>query len=480
MKHQALFVILLIALVFRVAGINQPFWYDEAYTAMLVQLPFNDMMTATINDVHPPTWYLITRAFTSWMGVNEFTLRLPALLLGLLAIYLAWRLARNFLGDTGALIVAGLMAVAPFEIYYSNEARMYALLTVAVLTATVGIIERRWWLAALGVCLTLYSHNLAIIYLPMLGLLAWWRVGFRKAATWIAIGMLPWLAWLPFAIRQATMIDVANGGYWVSDVANNKIALQLDNINALLFTQFSQDWIIPVNILITCCLVAFPIIEAIRRREQFALSFALMAFGPVVCSGIISTIWQPISIARTLAGCLPAWLCLITWWITRPRRWDDARLVLIGLCAFLWIAPLAAFYSTYDRSMGMKDTMAWLTDNSSSDDVVCHVDSSSVVLTKFYYKKGNAVILSYGTLRNQISPETINVTGIEIKRLDECDWIVYVKTPLLDKWMDSDIYESIKHLDAEVVRTIHLSKFGVRAELWKIHNGRSAADVRLD
>lgn len=477
--NRALFVILLWALMFRLAGIDQPLWYDEAYTAMLVRLPFGDMMTATINDVHPPTWYIITRAFTSLLGVNEFSLRLPALLLGLLAVYLAWRLARHFVGNQGALIVAGLMAIAPFEVYYSTEARMYALLTVAVLTATVGIIERRWWVTSLGVCLTLYSHNLAVIYLPMLGLLAWPRIGFRKATTWIAIGILPWLAWLPFVIRQVNSIDAANGGYWIADMANNRVALQIDNINALLFTHFAQDWIIPVNVMITCCLVAFPLVESIRRRNPPALWLAFMAFGPVICSLIISLVWQPMSIPRTLAGCLPAWLCLIVWWITLPRQWDNARFALMGLCAVLFVAPLAAFYSTYDRSMGMKDALDWLSENATTSDVVCHADSSTVVLTKFYYTRGPAVILGYGNLRHQMSPDTMRVAGIEIRRPEECKWLIFVRSPILDEDVIPAVEDVLRVQNAQVIRIIHESKFGARAELWKL-NVRSTSYIRSD
>lgn len=478
--NRVLFVILLWALIFRVAGIDQPLWYDEAYTAMLVRLPFGDMITATQNDVHPPTWYVITRAFTSLLGITEWTLRLPSLMLGLLAIYLAWRLAEHFVGDSGALVVSGLMAVAPFEIYYSTEARMYALLSVAVLLATLGIVERRWWLTAFGVCLTLYSHNLAVIYLPMLGLLAWYRIGFRKAATWMAAGMLPWLAWLPSVIHQVNMIDAANGGYWVTDVANNRVALQIDNINALLFTHFAQDWIIPINVLITCCLVAFPLVEAIRRRESRALWLAFMAFGPVVVSMLISILWQPMSIARTLAGCLPAWLCLIVWWITLPRRWDDARLALMGLCAVLFIAPLAAFFSTYDRSMGMKDALAWLSENSSPSDVICHADSSTVVLTKFYYKRGPAVILGYGNLRNQMSPDTMRASGIEIYPPETCNWLVYVRSPLLDQDVIPYVDDVLRVQKAEEAHVIYQNKFGVRAELWRLSSGSPIAHVRSD
>jgi len=109
-----LIIILSVATVLRFVAISQPLWYDEAYTALLVKLPFSDMITATVGDVHPPTWYLIERAFTTVLGMNETTLRLPSALLGILAVYIGWRLAKQL--NISPTLIAGALAVLPFEI----------------------------------------------------------------------------------------------------------------------------------------------------------------------------------------------------------------------------------------------------------------------------------------------------------------------------------------------------------------------------
>jgi uncharacterized membrane protein len=190
-------------------------WYDEAYTAWLAGMPLVDMVRTTLADVHPPTWYAIEMVFVRVLGMSEWALRLPSAILGTLAVWLTYRLARNV--DDGILpyVAAGLMAVNPLQVYYSQEARMYALLTVGVLLATLGIVERRNWMTALGTSIMLMSHNLTVIYVPALFAVSVYRNLFRtENYGWMqrialdawpfALGAVPWLAWIPNAITQAT------------------------------------------------------------------------------------------------------------------------------------------------------------------------------------------------------------------------------------------------------------------------------------
>ena len=380
-----LVIVLAVATALRIAALSQMLWYDEAYTAILARMPLGQMVTATAGDVHPPTWYLIEIAFVRLFGMSEAALRLPSAILGVLAVWLTYRLAKSIIpgpGEGCALVAASLMAVNPFAVYYSQEARMYALLMTAVLLACVGSVERRAWLLALGVALTLMSHNLGVIYIPFIAL-ATRKSDWRKNSVAMIVGSIPWLVWLPQLFRQATSGQFS-GSYWISYFTGNSVARLLAEWVQLWFPHFSPGWMARIGALIAFSMLVFPIVEVVRRRAGPAAILATLVIGPGLLELAISVAWQPVILVRTLAGCVPAWCVLIAWWITLPRYWNVPRMALIGTAASVVIATTLSLYS-FERSPNMKTLIAWLNVNSQPGDLICHTSESTRVFFDFYF-----------------------------------------------------------------------------------------------
>lgn len=396
-----LVIILAAATLLRIAALSQMLWYDEAYTAMLARMPLAQMAATTANDVHPPTWYLIEIAFVRMFGLSEAALRLPSAILGVLAMWLTYRLARSLFSERVALIAASLIAVNPFAVYYSQEARMYALLMVAVLLACLGAVERRAWLLALGVGLTLMSHNLGVIYIPFIALTTR-KSDWRKNTAATIAGAIPWLAWLPQLFRQATSGQFS-GAYWISYFTGNPVAKLLAEWTQLWFPHFRPEWTARIGALIAFSLLVFPLIEVVRRRAGPAVVLAMLVIGPGLLELAISAAWQPVILARTLAGCLPAWCVLIAWWISLPRRWNVPRMALIGTAAGVVIATTLSLYG-YERSPNMKNMIAWLNVNSQPGDLICHTSESTRVFFDFYFPGRAAQVTDVGS--------------------DQCDWLL--------------------------------------------------------
>jgi 4-amino-4-deoxy-L-arabinose transferase-like glycosyltransferase len=102
-------------------------WYDETVSAFLASESIPDLAAHTARDIHPPGYYLLLHAWTRLAGDGEFALAFLSLAFGVLLIPLAYVLARRLLGRTAALWSALLMAVSPYNLWYSQEARMYTL-----------------------------------------------------------------------------------------------------------------------------------------------------------------------------------------------------------------------------------------------------------------------------------------------------------------------------------------------------------------
>ncbi len=223
---------MLLGALLRLANLgSRSLWLDEIMAAIASGLGMNFSVHYAQADVTPPLHYLLLVPFarTAW---PEFWLRVPAAVSGILAIaaIYAW-LARRGEGRAAAW-AALLLALHPFALYHSQDARMYShmmLLSILALWALEeamrpggsGIAARgpatRVWrpvppflgLAA-ALTLALYNSYFAAFQALSLGLYLVYLWITDKSAraprtAWPALLallapialLLPWLLWLP-------------------------------------------------------------------------------------------------------------------------------------------------------------------------------------------------------------------------------------------------------------------------------------------
>src|SRR3954471_7598806 len=111
---------------------HQSFWLDESYTVDLVQRSLGDMLDGVSRtESTPPLFYVLAWLWAKLFGHGEAGLRSLSAVVGTLTVPVAWRAAREwFSGARAGLIAAALVAVNPFFVWYSQEARSYALLVL--------------------------------------------------------------------------------------------------------------------------------------------------------------------------------------------------------------------------------------------------------------------------------------------------------------------------------------------------------------
>jgi mannosyltransferase len=170
-----------------------------------------------------PGWNgpLYTVAMRPWIGLtgnSPFALRYSSLLVGLLAAPLTYVLGRRSFEPAVGLVGGTLVAASPHLVWYSQEAKMYAVVLTLGLLAVYGLrraIEKtsevfrdfgslRWWGVMVGATtLAVYCHVLAALLIPLefvLGLIWWprtrrhWR-GALVALACLTLPYLPLLAW---------------------------------------------------------------------------------------------------------------------------------------------------------------------------------------------------------------------------------------------------------------------------------------------
>lgn len=126
---------------------STPLWLDEALTVNIAAAPIGEIGGLLERDGHPPLYYYVLHAWMSVFGTGATAARALSAVVGLAAIAMIYVVGRRTAGHRLGAWAAAVLAVSPYGIRYSSEARMYELVT---LLALVG-----WWLVdrALGASL---------------------------------------------------------------------------------------------------------------------------------------------------------------------------------------------------------------------------------------------------------------------------------------------------------------------------------------
>lgn len=150
------------------------FWVDEGFTIRDIQaLGDSTSILSRFNFL----FFTLSKPVIENLGVSEYTARLLPALLGTLSVPLIYFIGRALFGGEVGLLAAFLLAVAPWHIYWSQNARFYTLLLLlyngALFFAFLGLEKNRIKYALVSAILAafaLITHPTAAVMLPIVGL----------------------------------------------------------------------------------------------------------------------------------------------------------------------------------------------------------------------------------------------------------------------------------------------------------------------
>lgn len=152
---------------------GQSLWFDEADAVMLARQPLATLVgNLTAAGQNGPIYTLFLHLWMLAFGTSEAAVRLPSVIAGAAAIPLIYALGRAIHGPKLGLYAAGVLAIAPYQHWYAREAKMYALVTCALIASLLLLIRalrtdrRGAWIAYVVVTTTaLYLHVTAVLVL---------------------------------------------------------------------------------------------------------------------------------------------------------------------------------------------------------------------------------------------------------------------------------------------------------------------------
>ena len=190
---------------------HQGFWFDEANTALLVHFSPGKMIgLIPQSESTPPLYYCLAWVWARIFGRDEVGLRSLSALAGVLTVPAAYAAGAKLASARIGIVAAALTAFNPLLIWYSQEARSYALLVLWSALALVAFAYARerptprrlaaWVLLSALALATHYYATLAIVP-EAIWLLATHR---RRRGVQLAFGAIALcgVALIPLAISQ--------------------------------------------------------------------------------------------------------------------------------------------------------------------------------------------------------------------------------------------------------------------------------------
>lgn len=134
-------IILTLAIIVRVAAIDNPFSHDEWYTYDIVARDFMDMNIQMFDDVHVPLYFYLLKIWTFFTGTSFFAMKLFSVVLGVLGILIFWNFSNKYFSKMTAKIATSIVTISAFHVAYSATARMYSLLFLFAIIAIYYLFE---------------------------------------------------------------------------------------------------------------------------------------------------------------------------------------------------------------------------------------------------------------------------------------------------------------------------------------------------
>jgi mannosyltransferase len=319
---------------------GRPLWYDEAFAILYAEKPFATMLHGTIAqvggaaaDVHPIFFYSLLHMWMRVVGQSPFAVRSLSVILGVITVAVLYALVRALGGHRKGLAAAAIATVAPFAVYYSQEARMYALLGLAGLCTAYAFLRawesRRWgwWLAfAVAGAVTLYAHNLGAFFIAALDI---WGL-FMFAQTHRPRQLIPWILshilmlglFAPWLVILPSQLGKIQQAYWVQQPGLVTL------VQTLLVFHFSADnqalppWLLPPALFFSLLLPVMVTYQLIRwrgsassddhaspKQRRWLLPILLCSI-PVVLLFVVSQV-RPVYIIRALLPSALAYYALL-------------------------------------------------------------------------------------------------------------------------------------------------------------------------
>lgn len=375
------------------------FWIDEIYTINRAQIHFSDL--ATMLRTLPATLWLpvsviFTEGFLKVFGVNEWSARLASTLIGIISIPILFFATRKIIETWTALTLALLLAVSPWHLFWSQNARFYTSLLLLYTLAGLQFYKaiefdkpKNIFIFYLLLYFALSERMLAILLLPAvlvyLAALVIFRyekpAGFNRRNFLFTI-----LPMFGLGVFDALRLGLT-GSSFVLDTFNDFFGKAIDSpIRILILILYNIG--IPL-----ACLALLSAIYFIKEKNRLGLFLAINAIFTTLLVVAISQFTFVVD--RFVFMTLPSWIILAAFCVIDVHQKYKAQGILLAVGALLILiadagsAHLMYYQLNHGNRPEWRQAFEFVMERARVNDVLV----SSVDNVGSYYAKRDVVAL---------------------------------------------------------------------------------------
>ena len=430
-NHIRTFLILVIALLVRSIGVaSRPIWYDEAFSVLFSEKGFGAMLYGTLSptgagsaDIHPLGYYTLLWLWMNLFGDSLVSARLLSILPGLVSVFLVFLITLEWIPDTNTAHLSMLFAaLAPFQVHYSQEIRMYAFLGMWLLLATYAHQRGsktgnwRWWIVfSISAALAQYTHNLAAFYLVALALLPVLTKDWKTFRSVVLAGVGALVLYFPWLLQLPAQFSKVQNAYWVErpDLSKLFTLLLLYLTNTPLPAHLTAAALTVSLMIVT--IGAIQTIRSLRHAEESAGLWPLyLSFFPPLLLFLFSQ-WKPVYIERALLPSGAIFCIWLAWTLTKTDLPKVAQYVLLGLLGFSSVLGIYQHLVYRDFPYArFKELDRSLSQHLEPQDVVVHSNKLSLLPALLFDRSLSQTFIADppGGRADTLAPATQEVLGI--------------------------------------------------------------------
>lgn len=375
-------------------------WHDEAVSYIIVKLFSVNPKLFILVGPHPPLYEIILSAWIYLMGETEFVLRLLSVIFGMISIVLTYKIGNLYGNIKIGIVSAAFMAVSPIHIWYSQEARGYAMLTTLILA------RMYYFLGALikgkTICykfftiyaiLSIYTHSFSLVLLLPEIIILLFKKHKNSLKKWLfsyALILISFLLYLPIFLEQFK----AKTFFWVP----KPVVLSIFNTFTNITVGYNAD---KLTRTITCVYLSLCVLGFFRLKGHCVLAWLLrlVIFLPISAIFLFSKFYVPIYVDRYLMTLAPAYYILTAAGLVSIKNVFVKSLLAACTCLLLFQALSNYFlgYSPVKRYAGVSvgvppkkpfnSAVKYVNKNLREGDIIAHTLNNTLPAFYYYFVK---------------------------------------------------------------------------------------------
>lgn len=422
-------------------------WLDEGFALLYSQQSWKSVVGLNgFYSPHPPLYFSLTKVFNLVFS-DASAGRTLSLVCGLLTLPFFYLLARRLMDPIASLIATLVFVLSPIHIYYSQEARMYALVVLTVTVSYYALVSflqtgNKWYAVLYGGALVVaaygdYSALFAIA--PQIAIILYmlWR-NWRRMVPIILAGVAAVLLYAPWLPQVWHSVNSANederrseylgAGFSrvliivlrITGVASDQTGPYFPSLQPTAWDNFDK-----LHLIILLGMAPVVILGLIGLWRRWMLATTTMALlGTIVVTAVISVV-SPSFAERSVLSVSVGWALLLGAAFNGKRRRSQT---FVATASLLFILLICLNSINIIQTYGVKSR--W-------DDAAADLAESQPlhypVVTYSYGEVANTLVEAYepgllnderlitvrdGVLEKTLSNDILPHTGITVADVD--------------------------------------------------------------